>query len=310
VNAAAQPGSMTRTELESHLLRERRRVDAALSSLAASMIGPADGRLADPMGYALTSSGKRLRPVLCVAAYRAVIGAGEVPDALYRLSCALEIVHTYSLVHDDLPCMDDDDVRRGRPTVHRVYGVPLATIAGAALLSLAVRVLLEEGQALGLGVERRAELVRELCSAAGADGMVGGQYLDLAGEKRVATAAELEEIHRAKTGALLTASLRLGALAAGASPAQLQALSHYGQAVGLAFQIADDILDVIGDSSALGKTAGRDQALSKSSYPSLYGLDRSQEMARQYAEEAKSALDGLASGELLALADFMVERRS
>jgi geranylgeranyl diphosphate synthase, type II len=294
--------------LEAFLARERARVDEALATIATDVRAGAPERLAEPMFYALTTSGKRLRPILCATAYRAISGAEEVPEALYRLSCALEIVHTYSLVHDDLPCMDDDDLRRGRPTVHRVYGPPIAVVAGASLLALAVEVLLKEAREIGLTHPAAARLVSELCAAAGAEGMVGGQYLDLEGEHGAVNASDLEAIHRGKTGALLTAALRIGALAARASDDQLQALTGYGGSLGLAFQIVDDILDVVGETQALGKTAGRDQALRKASYPSLFGIDGARSMARARADEAKEALAELSRWELLALADFVVER--
>jgi geranylgeranyl diphosphate synthase, type II len=308
VSPAAPDGAPSLERLEAFLSRERSRVDEALARIAAEVRAEAPGALAEPMFYALTTTGKRLRPILCATAYRAISGAEEVPAALYRLSCALEIVHTYSLVHDDLPCMDDDDLRRGRPTVHRVYGSPFAVVAGASLLSLAVEVLLKESEEVGLAPAAAARLVAELCAAAGAEGMVGGQYLDLLGEHSAADAAALEAIHRGKTGALLAASLRIGALAAHASDEQLQALTEYGRALGLAFQIVDDVLDVVGETQALGKTAGRDQALRKASYPSLFGIEGARSLARARADEAKNALADLTRWELLALADFVVER--
>jgi geranylgeranyl pyrophosphate synthase len=236
------------------------------------------------------------------------VSGREGSPALYRLACAPEIVHTYSLVHDDLPCMDDDDLRRGRPTVHRVFGAGLATLAGAALLPLAVEVVLESGEALGLGEAAVARLVVELCGAAGAAGMVGGQLMDLEAERRPVDAKELERIHRAKTGALLACSLRIGALAAGAGEEALRALTEYGEALGLAFQITDDILDVTGDACSLGKAAGRDEELRKASYPSLFGLDGARERARRCAEAARAAVAHLGSAELAALADYVVER--
>jgi geranylgeranyl diphosphate synthase, type II len=294
--------------LSAHLAAERARVDAALAEVVERALGRSRGPLVQPMRYALATSGKRLRPILCVAAYRAVRGDVTVTPPLYRLACALEIVHTYSLVHDDLPCMDDDDLRRGRATVHRVFGAPHATLAGASLLSLAVQVLLDEGEAVGLSVDERAALVRELCAATGATGMVGGQFLDLEGEGSAVGADRLETIHRAKTGALLTVSLRLGGLAARASAAEMEALTRYGDALGLAFQIADDVLDVVGETAALGKTAGRDQALSKSSYPALFGLEEARRMARALADDARDAIASLGSQELWALAGYVVER--
>jgi geranylgeranyl diphosphate synthase, type II len=300
------PAASERRELADRLEAERQRIDAELAAIAREARGLVAARMADAVEYALSTSGKRLRPVLCMAAYRAVDG---VPGAAaYRLSCALEIVHTYSLVHDDLPCMDDDDMRRGRPTVHRVYGTPLATLAGAALLPLAVAVLDEGARGLGLTSGARAQLIGELCRAAGAGGMVGGQLRDLEGESAAVDGAGLESIHRAKTGALLAAALRIGAIAGGAGEATLAALTSYGSALGLAFQITDDVLDVVGDEEALGKAAGRDQDLRKASYPALFGLDGARALARARADEAKAALTGISSAELSALADYVVER--
>jgi geranylgeranyl pyrophosphate synthase len=290
--------------LAAFLASEQARIDAALAGISASVLDNVAPSLRDAVRYALSTTGKRIRPTLCVAAYSAV--GGEPTPALYRLACALEVVHTYSLVHDDLPCMDDDDLRRGRPTVHRVFGARTAVLAGAALLPIAVRVLDGEARALGLSTPVRAALVVELCRAAGAEGMVGGQLLDLEGEEKEVDAAALEAIHRAKTGALLTASLRIGALAAGAPQAVLLALTRYGEALGLAFQIVDDVLDVTGSAESLGKQAGRDQALRKASYPALFGLEGARVLARARADEAKAALGAVASNRLRELADFVV----
>jgi len=290
------------------LTQERARVDRALGDLAEEVRLGSDDPSAEAIHYALSTSGKRLRPILCAAAFRAVSGGAEGSDHLYRLSCAVEIVHTYSLVHDDLPSMDDDDLRRGRPTLHRVFGVQRAVMAGAALISLAVRVIVTESQLLELSRAASADLVQELCTAAGAEGMVAGQYLDLLGEGNIVDAAGLESIHRAKTGALLAASLRIGARAGRATAEQIDSVSRFGAALGLAFQIVDDILDVTGDQGALGKTPGRDEALQKSSYPSIHGLERSLQMAREQIELAKSTLDVTFPAELLALADYVVER--
>lgn len=290
---------------------ERERVEHALAEVAEEALRGVPPALAGPVRYALGTRGKRVRPVLCVAAFRALRGGdAPVPEGVYRLACAVELVHTYSLVHDDLPCMDDDDLRRGRATVHRVHGTALATLAGAALLPAAVLVLDREAAALGLAAEERGRLVAVLCAAAGATGMVGGQLLDLEGEEQPVDAAGLEAIHRAKTGALLAASLRVGALAARAGEAELRAVTEYGEALGLAFQIVDDVLDVTADSAALGKTAGRDESLGKATYPALFGVEGARQLARERVEEAVGALarGGIRSPELEALARYVLER--
>jgi geranylgeranyl diphosphate synthase, type II len=291
------------------LAEEAGKVEEAISVLRERLASELTGALREPTLYALDTRGKRVRPILCIAAYTA-IRPGVVPSATYRLATAVEVVHTYSLVHDDLPCMDDDDLRRGRPTVHRIHGVAAATLVGAALLPLAVRIVTRERLPLGLTADRTAALVVELCTASGAEGMVGGQLLDLAGEQRVVSAAELESIHRKKTGALLTAALRIGAITAGCDGPQLDAVTAYGRALGLAFQITDDILDVVGDTEALGKSAGRDEALRKSTYPALFGLEGARRLASRRCEEAIAALRRcrLDDRSLTGLARFVVER--
>lgn len=297
--------------LDDFLREEGLRIDRALDEAASAGLAGVPEALRAPMRYALGTRGKRLRPLLCRAAFRVVRPVPEENEtALDRLAAAVEVVHTYSLVHDDLPCMDDDDLRRGRPTVHRVYGARLAALAGAALLPLAVRLLDDGAGDLGADGDTRSRLVRELCRAAGAAGMVGGQVLDLEGEAAPVDAAGLEAIHRAKTGALLAASLRIGALAAGADGQRLRAFTEYGEALGLAFQIADDVLDVAGSSEALGKTAGRDQSLGKATYPSLFGPEGARALARERAREAVGALRsaGIRAPHLEALALYVVER--
>ncbi|MBI4543903.1 MAG: polyprenyl synthetase family protein [Gemmatimonadetes bacterium] len=295
-------------DLTAYLRAERRGVEAALSRLSATLLAGVPATLREPLRYALEAGGKRLRPILCVAAYRAV--AARPRRAIYDVACGLELVHTYSLMHDDLPCMDDDDLRRGRPTTHRVYGEARATLAGAALIPLACAIVEQGGRALGLGASARAELVRELCAAAGAQGMVGGQLLDLEGEGRQVGIPRLEEIHRRKTGALLTAALRVGGLAGRGQSGQIRALTAYGRAVGLAFQVTDDILDVTGRSAVLGKTAGRDEELAKSTFPAQLGVGEARRRARAEAEAGIAALRraGIATPELEALARYAVER--
>src|SRR5205085_2238289 len=204
--------------------------------------------------YGLQSPGKRLRPLLALYGYRAVGGRGDAS----LLACAPEVIHAYSLVHDDLPCMDDDDMRRGRPTVHRAFGTRVAMTAGVAMVPLAAAVAFDAGRALGLPPVTCGRLVAELMRASGAGGVIGGQLLDLEGEGRPLALHELERIHRAKTGALICAAVRAGGIAARVDDSQLAALSQFGDAVGLAFQIADDVLDVTATTDRLGKRAGRD----------------------------------------------------
>jgi geranylgeranyl diphosphate synthase, type II len=295
--------------LRIQLEEETGRVEHALAEVRSGLAGR-DDPLTHSLLYALETRGKRLRPILCLAAFEAVRGEGSAPGALATVACGLEIVHTYSLVHDDLPCMDDDDLRRGRPTVHRVHGERRAVLAGAALLPLAVRVVLQGGARMGLDEALCGRLVEELCRAAGAHGMVGGQFLDLAAERAPVDARGLERIHLAKTGALLAASLRVGALAARCSPAELAALTEYGTQLGLAFQITDDLLDVVGDAAALGKAAGKDAGLGKATYPLLFGVDGARALAEERAAAAVAALDrcGIAFHRLAELARYVVER--
>ena len=224
----------------------------------------------------------------------------------------MEVVHAYSLVHDDLPCMDDDDMRRGRPTTHIVYGVEVATAAGLAMVPLAARTAAAAARELELPEATVGAIVRELMGAAGGAGMIGGQLLDLEGEGRPLALADLERIHRLKTGALITASVRLGGLAAGASDEQLVAFTRYGDAIGLAFQIADDVLDVTATTDQLGKTAGRDIALAKSTYPALLGIDGAVSRAEALVEEGCGALQvvGLLTPQLEHLARFFITRQS
>jgi geranylgeranyl diphosphate synthase type II len=287
---------------------DRAAVQGALGRFCTEYLPVTPPRAAEAMRYTLMGEGKRLRAVLLLAAYRAAGGTGDATD----LAAAVEVVHAYSLVHDDLPCMDDDDMRRGRPTVHRVYGVATATAAGLAMVPLAARCVAEASGQLGLPPETGGTILRELMRAAGATGMIGGQLLDLEGERLALSLAELEHIHRAKTGALVTASVRLGGLAAGADDAVLSALGQYGAAIGLAFQIADDVLDVTATTDQLGKTAGRDLALHKSTYPALLGIDGARSRASALVDEACGALERVAllTPVLEHLARYTVNRRN
>lgn len=259
------------------------------------------------MRYSLFAGGKRIRPILAIAAARAV---SEWPDGVENAAATLEFIHTYSLIHDDLPALDNDDLRRGRPTCHKVFGEAMAILAGDALLTLAFEVL---GRLKRIGADRKIRLVEELSRAAGTvGGMIGGQVNDLEGEGRRPTPLLLESIHRAKTGALLRASVRMGAIYAGASDAEFEALSEYGEHAGLAFQIIDDVLDVEASSEALGKTAGKDEAQRKITFPAVYGLERSRTMAEQERQAAHTALrmfDDRAE-RLRQIADFIVHRKA
>ena len=287
---------------------DRAAVEAALRALCAHGLAPLPAALREAIGYSLLGTGKRLRPLLVLAAYRA---CGGTRDAS-ALAAAVEVVHAYSLVHDDLPCMDDDDVRRGRPTTHRLYGTAVATAAGVAMVPVAARAAAEAARALELPDRAVGAIVGELMRASGAGGMVGGQLLDLDAEGRTLTLPELERVHRAKTGALIAASVRIGGIAARAGGARAEALARYGEAVGLAFQIADDVLDATATTAQLGKTAGRDAARGKRTYPALLGVDGARERADALAILGCAALReaALLTPELECLAHFAVERSS
>jgi geranylgeranyl pyrophosphate synthase len=287
---------------------DRAAIEAALERVcdrARPMIG---NGVAEAVRYSVLGGGKRLRGLLFLAAYRT---AGGRADAS-ALAAAIEIVHAYSLIHDDLPCMDDDDMRRGRATLHRVYGVRGATAAGVAMVPMAAEAAFSAARGLGLNAPQCAAAVAELMRASGAGGMIAGQLLDLEGEGRALGLAELERIHRAKTGALIRASVVLGGLAANARAPERRALAQFGEAIGLAFQIADDVLDVTATTDRLGKTAGRDLALGKGTYPAVLGVEGATARAVALVDEGCAALRaaGLLSTELDGLARFVVERES
>ena len=241
-----------------------------------------------------------------LAAYRAAGGTGDAAG----IAAAVEIVHSYSLVHDDLPCMDDDDMRRGRPATHRAFSVPVAVAAGAAMIPLAALAAQKGARGLRLPGDACCTIVKTLMRAAGAGGMIGGQLLDLAGEGTALTRDDLDAVHAAKTGALISASARLGGIAAMAPPAGIEALEQYGENIGLAFQIMDDVLDVTGSSDQLGKTAGRDAELRKSTYPALLGVDGATTRAAALVADGCGALSEqkMLTGELENLAGFIVSR--
>ena len=241
----------------------------------------------DSMEYSLKAGGKRLRPILLIEACRAL--GGDVKKA-YPFACAVEMIHTYSLIHDDLPAMDDDDLRRGKPTNHKVFGEGIAILAGDGLLNYAHELMIKS---IVEDVENKSlpRAAYEISNAAGVYGMIFGQCADLEGEGKPVDLKTLEFIHRHKTGALITAPLKAGAIIGGATKEQLESIEKYGEAIGLAFQITDDILDVVGDEKSLGKKVGSDEANEKSTYPSIYGLEESREMAREQLEKALKQLE-------------------
>jgi geranylgeranyl pyrophosphate synthase len=291
------------------LAEARTRTDAILNEWAVRLADQVPGDEGQGLAYALVGPGKRIRPALVMAGYRSV---GGLDDGIAVVAAALETVHTYSLVHDDLPCMDDDDLRRGRPTTHVAFDVPVATRVGFWLVPVAAQMLVEGANRLGLDAGALGRIAQELFQASGIEGMVGGQWLDLVAEQQELSLGELRNIHRGKTGALIRASCVIGGLAAGATPSQVEALAAYGEDVGLAFQVADDVLDTTGTSDQLGKTAGRDEALRKSTYVQLMGVD---EARREADRLARSAVDHLRTGgvpseALAGLAEYIVNRES
>ncbi len=290
-------------ELPQYLTARSATVDRALDRfLPRATVKPATVHKA--MRYSLFAGGKRLRPILALAAAEAC--GGELGNAL-PAACAVECIHTYSLMHDDLPCMDDDDLRRGRPTSHKVFGEGVAVLAGDALLTIAFEILAQAEATRRYPV---AMLIRELAVASGSQWLIGGQVADLEGEGKKLSGAELRYIHRCKTAALLTASIRLGAMSANATPAKLASLTEFGQSLGLAFQVIDDILDVTQTTEKLGKTAGKDVAATKATFPAIYGLDRSRAEARRLTAAAHGALKSLgAKGvRLREIADYLLAR--
>jgi geranylgeranyl diphosphate synthase, type II len=291
--------------LAEYLAAQQRKVDDALDRCVPPESTPPE-IIHKAMRYSLFAGGKRIRPILCMEAAHACCGE---PDGVDAAACTLELIHTYSLIHDDLPALDNDDLRRGRPTCHKVFGDAMAILAGDALLTLAFQVLAQ----LPGDAARKIRLIEELSTASGTvGGMIGGQVNDLEGEGKQPTAELLDSIHRAKTGALLRASVRMGAIYAGADDEQLRALSAYGEHIGLAFQIVDDILDVEMSSEALGKTAGKDEKQQKITFPAVYGLERSREMAGEERRHAHYALKDFdqPADRLRELADLIVDRQA
>ena len=290
-------------DLKSHLAARAAEVDAALHAfLPKAKEKPAT--IHGAMRYSVFAGGKRLRPILCLAAAEAC--GGDMESALPP-ACAVEVMHTYSLVHDDLPCMDDDDLRRGRPTCHKVYGEGMAVLTGDALLTEAFLIIAQTSPAQRYPA---ASYVAELALAGSSTRLIGGQVMDLEGEGQKLTKAQLVKIHEAKTAALLTTSIRLGAMTANATEKQLDDLSVFGRALGLAFQVIDDILDVTQSTEVLGKTAGKDAAVEKATYPSILGLEKSRKEAAKLTKEAMDALApfGKKAHRLWEIADYLLKR--
>jgi geranylgeranyl diphosphate synthase type II len=289
-----------------HLAQQQQIIDRQLDRLVPAETVPPE-TIHRAMRYSLFAGGKRIRPVLCLEAAHAIC---EEPPGIETAACSLELIHTYSLIHDDLPALDNDDYRRGKLTSHKVFGEAMAILTGDALLTLAFEILAKMD---AVPSDRKTRVIAELATAAGtAGGMIGGQVADLEGEGKEPNAQLLESIHRAKTGALLRASVRMGAIYAGADQQQLDAISRFGEHVGLAFQIVDDILDVEESSEVLGKTAGKDAQQHKITFPAVYGLDESHRMAERERLSAHQALAifGERAERLRELADLIVQRKS
>ncbi|HEX8823668.1 MAG TPA: farnesyl diphosphate synthase [Archangium sp.] len=294
---------MSSFDLESYLRTQVERVENLLRSRSDEMGTHVPPRLHEAMRYSLLAGGKRLRPVLCLAFAEAVLRQSNVPRVVEDSACSLEFIHTYSLIHDDLPSMDDDDMRRGRPTNHKVYGEAMAILAGDSLLTDAFALVAGGPEPV------RGPLCRELAMGSGSAGMVGGQVLDIA-EDRPARIDYLTRMHRLKTGALIRAACRMGIIAAGGDADALARADTYGDAVGLAFQIADDVLDVTGDASSMGKAVGADAAAGRFTFPAVLGLEESKQLAARKVAEAIAAVKTLEpnDGPLAALARYSVER--
>ena len=309
----SRPGTSATAEergkVDAFLLRAREATDRALERALDELLPDVPAGLAEPVRYAVLGSGKRFRPALVLAAYES---AGGGSAAIADLAAAVEIVHAYSLVHDDLPCMDNDDLRRGRPTLHRAFDVRRATEAGFAMVAVAAAAVARGAALVGLGRAAQREIELLLFRAAGGGGMIGGQVLDLGAPAQAASRQAMTDIDQRKTGALIAASVEIGAVAAGAPDAARAAYRAYGEEIGLAFQIADDVLDMTATSEQLGKTPGKDAKLGKPTFPLLLGVAGAGQEAERLAGRAVAHLEaaGVSSPLLAALARFVVARRS
>lgn len=291
-------------DLKRYLETHRSIVEEALEAALPEKKGP-EARVVEAMRYSLFAGGKRFRPILCLAAAEAV---GEEVEAAMPAACALEMIHTYSLIHDDLPAMDDDDLRRGKPTSHVVFGEAIAILAGDGLLTEAFVLLSGYHTLLP---ERALKLIGVIARAASYRGMVGGQVVDMLSQNKPADLETVQQMHSRKTAALISAAAESGALAGRGTDDQVEALARYGRAIGLAFQIADDILDIEGDTEILGKTTGSDVARGKVTYPAVVGLEEARQTARELVNDALAALERFdqRADPLRALAKYIITRR-
>ncbi len=295
---------MNSFDLNSYLSSKRKQINQALDSIFANT----SSKIVKAMKYSLMAGGKRIRPVLCVAAAETVGGPNQ--DVIHA-ACALEMIHTYSLIHDDLPAMDNDDIRRGQPTCHMAFDEATAILAGDALLTLAFEVLSSTEFVQDNHVRNWMKVINTLSTAAGYKGMIEGQMQDMAGEGHLLCLEDLENMHALKTGALIEASVKVGAILGKGSPVQIQQLKTYSKNIGLAFQVTDDLLDVEGDPNVMGKDAGSDQARSKSTYPALLGIEQSKQFAKKLVNNALKALDYFdnKAQPLRAIAYYIVDRK-
>ena len=293
-------------ELKTYITQKNQIIDAALEKMLQD--SPSTETLVKAMQYSLMAGGKRIRPVLCLAACEAVGGA---PQQALTAACALEMIHTYSLIHDDLPAMDDDELRRGKPTCHIAFDEATAILAGDALLTLAFEVLSAVHITDGHHAARCLKVIHIISEAAGYQGMIQGQMLDIASEGRKLSAEELETMHRLKTGALIETSIACGALLGGADQQQKELLGAYGSKIGLAFQVADDILNVEGNPQLMGKATGTDQLREKTTYPSVLGIEAARDFSKKLVREALQALEtfGKQADPLRAIATYIIERK-
>lgn len=277
-----------KVDIKTYLSEKKRLVEDGLETLMLKADGPFAGHI-EAMRYSLFVGGKRVRPILCLAAGEAIDNGPDGGQSLMPIACALECIHTYSLIHDDLPAMDDDSLRRGKPTNHTLFGEAGAILAGDGLLTLAFD-LLSDPRHTAIPAERRLKIIHTIARAAGPAGMVGGQALDIANENANYPFTTLQTIHRSKTGALITASVLAGAIGAGASAEQLERLTQYGDRIGLAFQIVDDLLNATSTTELLGKAAGSDADRGKATYPAYFGIEVTKEKAKEAVAAAVAAL--------------------